>query len=310
MTTMSTPPVRVRSHSTGSRGRVTRSAVGWAFIAPFLIVFAATVVAPIAYAAWLSLFRQTLIGGEQFVGLDNYLAQLTDPRFWSAFGNILVYVVLLVPTMMAIALFAALAIDSSRLYGAAFFRLSLFLPYAVPGVVAALMWGYMYGSRFGLVGNLNDAFGWSLPNPLGGDLIIASISNISLWLFTGYNMLIFYAALRVIPRDLYEAAEIDGAGQLRVVTAIKLPGIRPVIAVTAMFSVIGSFQLFNEPSILQSLAPNVINSHFTPNLYAYNLAFSGQQFSLSATVAIVMGVLTLVVAYAVQRILQREESPR
>lgn len=310
MTTMSIPPTRTGSPARRTRRRVTRSSVGWGFLAPFLVVFAATVIAPIGYAIWLSTFRETLIGGERFVGIDNYVGQLTDPLFWGAFGNIVVYVAILVPAMMILALFAAIALDSARLYGAAFFRLSLFLPYAVPGVVAALMWGYMYGSRFGLVGNLNDAFGWSLPSPLGGDLIIASISNISLWLFTGYNMLIFYAALRVIPRDLYEAAEIDGAGQWRIVTAIKLPGIRPVVAVTAMFSVIGSFQLFNEPSILQSLAPNVITSHFTPNLYAYNLAFAGQQFNLSATVAIIMGVLTLIVAYAVQRIGQRDGGAR
>jgi multiple sugar transport system permease protein len=123
-------------------------------------------------------------------------------------------------------------------------------------------------------------------------------------------MLIFYAALRVIPGDLYEAAEIDGASQWRIVRSIKLPGIRPAIAITAMFTVIGSFQLFNEPSILQSLAPNVITSHFTPNLYAYNLAFSGQQFNLSATVAIIMGVFTLVVALLVQRLGNRERGTR
>jgi multiple sugar transport system permease protein len=247
-----------------------------------------------------------LVGGNAFVGLENYVGELTNADFWSAFGNIVVYVLVLVPVMMCLGLFAALALDSGRLHGSVFFRLSLFLPYAVPGVVAALMWGYMYGSQFGLVGNLNEFFGWAIPNPLSNELVLGSIGNITLWLFLGYNMLIFYAALRVVPEDVYEAAELDGASAWRVISSIKLPAIRPVVAVTTMFSVIGSFQLFNEPNILRALAPNVISTHFTPNLYAYNLAFAGQQFNLSATVAIIMGVFTLVVAYLVQRVGNRK----
>ncbi len=113
-------------------------------------------------------------------------------------------------------------------------------------------------------------------------------------------MLIFYAALRVIPGELYEAAEIDGAGAFRTVFSIKMPAIRGAIVIATIFSIIGSFQLFNEPQLLKSLAPNAITSYFTPNMYAYNLSFAGQQFNYAATVAIVMGVLTAVIAYVVQ----------
>lgn len=120
------------------------------------------------------------------------------------------------------------------------------------------------------------------------------------WEFVGYNMLIFYSALKVVPRSLYEAAAIDGAGEWRVVTAIKLPAIRSALVIATIFSIIGSFQLFNEPSILQKLAPNAITSDFTPNVYTYSLSFSGQQHNYAATVAIVMGVLTAIIAYAVQ----------
>ena len=100
--------------------------------------------------------------------------------------------------------------------------------------------------------------------------------------------------------DLYEAAELDGASPLRVVTAIKLPALRGAIVIATIFSIIGSFQLFNEPNLLRTLAPNVIGTDFTPNLYAYNLSFAGQEYNYSATVAIVMGVLTAVIAYVVQ----------
>jgi len=202
--------------------------------------------------------------------------------------------------MLFLALLVALAIDSGRLHGKAFFRVTIFMPYAVPAVVATLMWGFMYGPQFGLVSNINDAFGWSLPNPLGPSWLLASIGNIVTWEFVGYNMLIFYSALQVVPRSLYEAAELDGATQFRVIRSIKLPAIRGALLIATIFSIIGTFQLFNEPAILKSLAPNVITTYYTPNMYAYSLSFSGQQFNYSAAVAIVMALLTAIVAYAVQ----------
>ncbi|MEV0976401.1 sugar ABC transporter permease [Streptomyces sp. NPDC049915] len=281
-------------------GRDRRSWAGWGFIAPFVVVFALVFLAPIAYSLYLSLFRDQLIGGTTFVGFDNYTAALQDKNFWAALGRVSLFLCVQVPVMLGIALLVALALDSGRLYGKNFFRISIFLPYAVPAVVATLMWGFMYGTRFGLVGDINEAFGLTLPDPLSPDLVLASIGNIVTWEFVGYNMLIFYSALRVIPHSLYEAAEIDGAGQIRVITAIKLPAIRGALVIATIFSIIGSFQLFNEPSVLQKLAPNAITTDYTPNFYTYSLSFSGQQQNYSATVAIVMGLITMVIAYAVQ----------
>ncbi|MGF0114701.1 carbohydrate ABC transporter permease [Promicromonospora sp. Marseille-Q5078] len=270
------------------------------FVGPFMLVFALVFLAPIVYSLYLSVFRTQMVGGTTFVGLDNYAQALQDPQFWEGLGRVALFLVVQVPIMLGIALLVALAIDSGRLYGRNFFRISIFMPYAVPAVVASLMWGFMYGTRFGLIGNINDAFGVSLPNPLSPDLVLASIGNIVTWEFVGYNMLIFYSALRVIPHSLYEAAEIDGAGQWRVIGSIKLPAIRGALVIATIFSIIGSFQLFNEPSILQSLAPNAITTSYTPNLYAYSLSFSGQQYNYSATVAIIMGLITMVIAYVVQ----------
>ena len=293
-----TPAGRTARRS--SRRASRRSWAGWWFIGPFMAVFALVFLAPIAYSIYLSVFRNQLIGGTAFVGLDNYARALGDAQFWSALGRVSLFLAVQVPVMLFIALVVALALDSGRLYGRSFFRISIFLPYAVPAVVATLMWGFMYGTRFGLVGNINQAFGLNLPSPLSSELVLASIGNIVTWEFIGYNMLIFYSALTVIPKSLYEAAEIDGAGQLRVITAIKLPAIRGAIVVATIFSVIGSFQLFNEPSILKSLSPNTISTYFTPNLYAFSLSFSGQQYNYSATVAIIMGLITMAIAYAVQ----------
>ncbi|MFD3530363.1 carbohydrate ABC transporter permease [Streptomyces sp. NPDC058664] len=290
------PPPRPRA-----RFRLREEAlVGWGFAGPFVAVFGLVFLAPIGYAGYLSLFQDRLIGGTSFVGLDNYAEALTDPRFWDGLIRVGLFLLIQVPVMLGIALLAALAIDSGRLYGKTFFRVSIFLPYAVPAVVASLIWGFMYGDQFGLVGNINDALGVTLPNPLSPSLVLASIGNIVTWEFVGYNMLIFYSALKVVPRSLYEAAAIDGAGEWRVVTSVKLPAIRSALVIATIFSIIGSFQLFNEPSILQKLAPNAITNDLTPNLYTYSLSFAGQQHNYAATVAIVMGVITAIIAYAVQ----------
>nr|WP_248171679.1 MULTISPECIES: sugar ABC transporter permease [unclassified Microbacterium] len=280
--------------------RTRRDWRGWAFVGPFMIVFLAVLVAPVVYALYLTLFRQQLVGGNAFVGLENYVALFQDAKFWESLGRVALFLVVQVPIMLTLSLVAALAIDSARLHGASFFRIAIFLPYAVPGVVAALIWGFIYGNQFGLSGSINDLIGFDLLQPFSADWILASIGNIVTWEFMGYNMLIFYAALKVIPTELYEAAEIDGAGQFRIVTGIKIPSLRGSIVIATIFSIIGSFQLFNEPNLLKNLAPNVISSFFTPNMYAYNLSFAGQQFNYSATVAIVMGVITAVIAYIVQ----------
>ncbi|KJL47966.1 Lactose transport system permease protein LacF [Microbacterium hydrocarbonoxydans] len=286
------PPARVRAPR--------REWIGWQFGAPFAVVFVVVFIAPLAYAVYLSLFQNRLIGGNAFVGLDNYATALGDSQFWEGFGRVVLFLLIQVPVMLGLALIAALAIDSARLYASGLFRMVIFLPYAVPAVVAVLIWGFMYGGNFGLTADINRMLGAEFLQPFSRSWILASIGNIVTWEFVGYNMLIFYSALKTIPVDLYEAAEIDGARGWQVVKAIKLPAVRGAIVIATIFSIIGSFQLFNEPNVLKPLASNVITSYFTPNMYAYNLSFAGQQYNYAATVAIIMGVITAVIAYVVQ----------
>ena len=124
--------------------------------------------------------------------------------------------------------------------------------------------------------------------------------NIVTWEFIGYNMIIMYAALRSIPAELYEAAEIDGAGQFRLAWSIKIPAIRPAILLTVIFSIIGSFQLFTEPSLLNTIAPTRSSNSFTPNYYAYNLAFINQELNYAAAIAFLLGLVIAVMSYIVQ----------
>jgi multiple sugar transport system permease protein len=178
------------------------------------------------------------------------------------------------------------------------FRVGIFIPYAVPSVVATLMWGYLYGRDFGPFAQLGHAIGAVTPDFLSDGLMLGSMANIVTWEFTGYNMIILYAALRAIPTDLYEAAAVDGASSWRIAWNIKVPAIRPALFLCLIFSVIGSFQLFAEPQLLQRLAPSVIDSAYTPNLYAYTLAFTGQEVNYAAAVSFLLGVVIVVVSYS------------
>jgi multiple sugar transport system permease protein len=273
---------------------------GWKFMWPFVLIFLFVFIVPIIYAIYISLFQQRMVGGNVFVGFKNYLALFADVQFWQSVERVALFTVVQVPIMLILAALFALAIDSMKLHGMKFFRITTFMPYAVPAVVSVLMWGFMYGAKYGLVGSLNDWLGtsWDVLSP---SVILASIGNVVTWEFTGYNMLIFYASLTTIPHSLYEAAAIDGASEWQIIRRIKLPELRGALAITVIFSIIGSFQLFNEPSVLQNMVPgNVITTYYTPNMYAYNLSFIGNESGNAAALAIVMAVITMVIAYIVQ----------
>lgn len=278
---------------------------GYLFVAPFLLAFGALFLLPLVYSGYLSLFRERLVGGTVFAGLDNYVRALGDERLLTGIVNVAQFFLLQVPIMLGLALVAALAIDSGLLRFAKVFRLGIFVPYAVPAVVATLMWGYLYGRDFGPFAQLADAVGVAAPDFLSPGAVLGSMANIVTWEFTGYNMIILYAALRTIPTDLYEAAAVDGAGPWRIAWSIKIPAIRPALMLCLIFSVIGSFQLFVEPQLLQRLAPSVIDSAYTPNLYAYTLAFTGQEVNYAAAVSFLLGLVIVIASYTVLFVARR-----
>jgi multiple sugar transport system permease protein len=264
-----------------------------------MVLFLLLFLAPLGYAAYLSLFQERLIGGTVFVCLDNYVKALGDDQFLGGVGRVALFFLIQVPVMLLLALLFALALDSGLLRLAKVIRLGIFVPYAVPSVVAALMWGYLYGPGFGPFAQLGRNLDVSVPDSLSEGWMLGSLANIVTWEFVGYNMIILYAALRTIPQELYQAAAMAGAGAWRIAWSIKLPALRPALLLTLLFSVIGSFQLFNEPSLLMKIAPDVITSSYTANLYAYSLAFTGQQVNYAATISFLLGLVIVVASYAV-----------
>ncbi|MFE1500023.1 carbohydrate ABC transporter permease, partial [Streptomyces albidoflavus] len=217
-------------------------------LTPFFLLFTAVMVVPIGYAVWLSLFTEKQsglgFGGAEtvFTGLDNYTAALGDRAFREGFGILLGYCLLYIPLLLAGALGLALLLDSALARARRFFQLALFLPHAVPGIIAALIWVYLYTPQLSPVVQAMEAggVGFDFFSPEGA---LPSVVNIALWEWLGYNMVIFYAALQAIDRSVLEAATVDGAGAWRIAFSVKIPLVKASLAKVGLFTVIRSLQL-------------------------------------------------------------------
>lgn len=295
--------------------RLTAAATPYLFLAPFLAVFVAFLVLPAMIALRESFFRLSRSGlglGEaqaRFAGFSNYLDLASDSELLGSFRRVLVYGGLLIPVMLLLAATTALLIDAGAKRLQNIYRLGVFLPYAVPTVVAALIWGFLYNKDYGPAAQLFQASQGSGADPLGPRTVLAAVANVTLWQFTGYNVIIFLSALQAIPGSIYEAARLDGCNELGLAYRIKLPLIRPALVLSGLFSIIGTLQLFGEPFVLQPNA-HTIDQSFTPNLYAYYLAFGQTDFNKSAAVSVVTMLLTVVLAAGFIRLTARSSGWR
>lgn len=275
------------------------------FVVPFGILFTLFYLVPIGYAIYQSLLvieREGTFGEarEVFGGLAQYVLVFQNEPFWESILRVLLFGAVQVPIMLGLALLFALLLDSSLLRGKRFFRLAFFVPYAVPGVIAAIMWGFLYSpslSPFSAVTS-NISF-------LSADLVLWAIANVVTWVFVGYNMLIIYSSLLAIPAELYEAARLDGAGQMRIAWSIKIPLILPAITLTAIFSIIGTLQLLAEPQVFRSFS-SAVTSTFTPNLTVYSTS-SIPNFNLAAAFSVVLALATFIMSFAFLKFTQRKD---
>ncbi|WP_308401133.1 sugar ABC transporter permease [Streptomyces sp. AC512_CC834] len=312
---------RSSSRTTGARppadepGRRPRRSPKWLspvlFCAPFAVLFAAMYVAPIAYAAVESLYTVKRSGlgltapTEVFDPLANYTRALDDGAFLDSLGRVALFGVVQVPLMLGAALLLALLIDSRSARGKGFFRLSSFLPYAIPGVSAALVWSFMYSSQSSPINRLLEPAGISIPF-FDSELVLWSVANIVTWSWTGYNMIIIYAALQSIPAEVLEAAKVDGASAVRIAWSIKVPSVRGALVLTSVFSIIGSAQLYNEPTVLRPLSDGAVSTTFTPIMSAQNAVASGN-YPYGAAQSVILAVLVGAVSFTFFRLTSRGE---
>ncbi|MEU0271631.1 sugar ABC transporter permease [Streptomyces sp. NPDC006307] len=282
----------------------------YAFVAPFFVVFAAFGFYPLVYTSWISLHRVELATMDlrEWVAFDNYTELWSDAHFWNALANTFTIGVLSTVPQLLMALGLAHLLNY-RLRGSVFFRVAALTPYATSVGAAALVFTMLFERDFGMInwalGLVGfDALDWE--NDKWAAQI--AISTIVIWRWTGYNALLYLAAMQAIPRDRYEAAAIDGASRWQQFRTVTVPGIRPTVVFTIVLSTIGATQLFGEPLIFGQ-GPNGVtggadNQYQTLGLLLYEEGWKNYQMGRAATVAWAMFLL-LILVFVLQRVATR-----
>ncbi|HEX5997589.1 MAG TPA: sugar ABC transporter permease [Jiangellales bacterium] len=305
-----TPTPRPR----GWRFRLHRAdlrATPYLYIAPFFLLFAAFGLFPLGYTAWVSLHDWGLLSDKHpFVGLDNYGRLLADEYFWNALGNTFSILVLSTVPQLLLALGLAHLLNT-RLRGQTLFRLGMLIPNVTSVVAVAVIFSQLFGRDFGLINWVLGQLGAGRIDWQAGTATShIAISVMIIWRWTGYNALIYLAAMQSVPRELYESATVDGASSWRQLTNITIPMIRPTIIFTVMVSTIYGLQIFAEPQLFGGGGPVGITGgndrqFQTLTLYLYEHGFRGGfEFGYSSAVAWVM-FLVIVLASAVNFLLIR-----
>ena len=293
-------------------GRTAPRAAPYAFVTPAVILYALVLLVPIGYTVYLSV-EKTQVSGlglglgarrQVFAGLANYASAIRDAAFLSSLLRVVVYSLILVPVMLGLALLFALLLDARRVRFQRFSRLSIFLPYAVPTVIATLLWGFLYLPAVSPFPAILGKLGLSMPNLFTTHVALLSVANIGVWGGTGFNMIVMYTALRAVPSELYEAARIDGASQAQIALRIKIPMIAPALVLTGVFSIIATLQVFNEP---QTLAPltNTISPDWMPLMRVYDLAFNDNNSYQAAALSVIIAAVMFVGSYLLLRLSSR-----
>jgi cellobiose transport system permease protein len=283
------PALRQRLFSAEAR------AAPYAFVAPFFLLFAAFGLFPMIYTAWISLHQYKLGSAMNWVGLDNYVWLLSNDRFYNALGKTVTIGILSTVPQLALALGLAHLLHY-RMRGRNFFRVAMIVPYATSVAAATLIFAQLFGRDAGIINYLLGQVGVHPVDWRNGNWTAQlAISVIVIWRWTGYNALIYLAGMQSISDDLYEAAELDGAGRWQQFRYVTLPGLRPTILFTIVVSTIGATQLFGEPLLFGGGLANggAVNQFQTLGLLMYQQGWQYGQLGRAATVAWVTFVLII-----------------
>jgi multiple sugar transport system permease protein len=278
---------------------VTVSRAGWIFAGPALAVMTVFFALPVLAAFALSftdfdLYALTDLENLRFVGLGNYLRLLTTPLFWKALGNTAWFVALGVPLSLATSLGAAILVNSRLARYPALFRTAFFAPVVTTLVAVAVVWRYLFHTRYGLLNWLLGHVGlgpvdwladphWSMP----------SIVILAVWKNFGYNMIILVAALQAIPEELHEAARLDGASWWQEFRHVTLPLLQPTLVLVGIMTVAGYFQLFAEPYVMTQGGP--LQSTTSVLYFMYDEGFKWWNLGAASAVAFVLFAIVLAV---------------
>ncbi len=289
-----------------------RRQVGWVFAGPALLVIAVFFALPVAAGLALSLTDFDLyaladLSTLRFVALDNYLRLLQTPLFWQALFNTFYFVGVGVPVSIGLSLGAALLLDSRFARFHSFFRTALFAPVVTTVVAVAVIWRYLLHTRYGLINQALDAIGITPIDWLGNPhWSMPAIILFAAWKNFGYNMIILLAALQAIPRDLYEAARVDGAGTFARLRHITLPMLTPTLVMVGILTVSGYFQLFAEPYVMTQGGP--LRSTVSALYFMYEEGFRWWNLGNASAVAFLLFVVIFAATWTLTRFDRNRES--
>jgi multiple sugar transport system permease protein len=278
---------------------------GWVFAAPALLVIIVFFGLPVLSAFALSLtdfdiYALADTANLRFVGLHNYLALLQNPLFWKALGNTLYFVVVGVPLSIAASMVAALLLHSRLARFPAFYRTAFFAPVVTTVVAVAVIWRYLFHTRYGLANWALSYVGIDPVDWLGDPhWAMPTIILFAVWKNFGYNMVILLAGLQAIPEDLYEAARIDGAGPWAQFRHLTLPLLGPVMLVVGILTMAGYFQLFAEPYVMTQGGP--LQSTVSVLYLMYEEGFKWWNLGNASAVAFLLFALMTVVTATMMR---------
>jgi cellobiose transport system permease protein len=293
------PSPAVRSAPT-RRSRLTRNRWGYAYVAPFFLLFAAFSLYPFLYTAWVSLHDTNLsnIDGASWVGLDNYTKLLHSEFFWNAARNTLTIGIISTVPQLCMALGLAHLLNYS-LRGRTFFRVAMLMPYATSIAAATLVFAQLFGRDYGLINAALQGLGFDRVDWESGRWTSQiAISAIVTWRWTGYNALIYLAGMQSISQDLYESAALDGASRWQQFLHVTVPSLRPTILFTVVVSTIGAVQLFGEPLLFGgngTTTGGTSHQYQTLGLLMYNQGWTNFHLGQAAATAWAMFLIILLV---------------
>ena len=265
---------------------------GWLFIAPALAAIAVFFVVPVAAALAMSftdfdIYALADLRNLRFIGLDNYAQLLRTPLFWQALTNTMYFVLIGVPLSIAASLGAALLLNSPLARFKGFFRTALFAPVVTTLVAVAVVWRYLLHTRYGLLNHALASLGVSPIDWLGDPLwAMPAIVLLSVWKNFGYNMIILLAGLQAIPKDLYEAASLEGASWWQQLRHVTLPALAPMLLMVSILTMAGHFQLFAEPYVMTQGGP--AQRTVTVLYFMYDEGFKWWSLGSASAVAFVL----------------------
>lgn len=274
------------------------------FVLPAILLLCLVTVYPIVSVLYLSLHRRLLIFDiAKFIGLDNYRFLVHDDRFWNAFGNTAYFTVVSVSLELLLGLSIALLLNRS-FRGRGIVTAFVLVPWAVPTVVSARMWEWMYNTDFGV---LNHLLGMKI-NWLGSPAWALNAAIVmDVWKTTPFAAILLLAGLKTIPRELFRAARVDGAGPWQIFRRITLPLLMPVVLVALIFRTLDAFRVFDAVYVLTGGGP--ANTTETLSIYAYKVLFQTLQFGYGSTLAIVVFLCVGALSLLYLRLLRTEAGP-